>query len=381
MRVLLVTELMPATDAAEITGGVEARTFYVGRELAERHDVSIIAERTDGTRWDPASIVSLPRRVRFLSKALMHGIRSDCDVVDGSNLVVFPIAWFLARCRRRPVVFWYPDVLIGQWRAGGFGMTGWLGEAVEKLVLKMPVDRYIAISNSTARKLAAQGVAPERITVVPCGYDPGAVEAAREMLPQVANGGAPGSEKPTLTVVGRLVNYKPMNVVIRALAQLADRHPDVQLEIVGQGPEHDRLAQLAETLGVAERVRFTGHVAAHVDVLRRVAASSVFVSASEVEGFGIVVVEAMALGVPYLVADNEAHTEVTAGGVGGELFRRGDAEDLAQRLDALLHDGARRAALGRQGQAYAAAHYRWADAARATEAVYADVIAARRARR
>jgi glycosyltransferase involved in cell wall biosynthesis len=302
--------------------------------------------------------------------ALAQGVRTRVDVVDGSNLVVFPVAWLIAKLRRRPIVFWYPDVLIGQWRSGDFGMTGRLGEAIERFVLRLPVDRYIAISESTARKLVAHGVKPARITVIPCGYEPATVAAA-------ALAGVNRSYPPTITVVGRLVPYKRVDVVIRALADLRDAHPDLRLEIIGQGPELPRLRRLAIELGVADRVAFSGHVDAHVDVLRRVAASRLFVSASEIEGFGIVVVEAMALGVPYVVADNEAFTEITGAGTGGALFRRGDHVDLAAQIDGLLSDDDRATAAADAGREFAR-RYQWHDVADATERVYAELVATRR---
>lgn len=372
MRILFVTEHQPVSDAVELTGGVEARTYYVSRALSTRHGVEVIATRTDGSHWSSASASSIPRRTWFLLSALARGVRTRVDVVDGSNLVVFPVAWLIAKLRRRPVVFWYPDVLIGQWRSGDFGMTGRLGEMIERFVLRLPVDRYIAISHSTARKLIANGVPQARITVVPCGYEPAAVAAALDALDR--------SGPPTITVVGRLVNYKRVDVVIRAVARLSDSQPDLRLEVVGQGPELPRLRRLASELGVANRVAFRGHVDAHVEVLRRVARSRLFVSASEIEGFGIVVVEAMALGVPYVVADNDAFSEITGAGTGGALFRRGDDADLAVRIDELLSDHVRYAAAAHAGRDFAR-RYQWHDVADATERVYTEVLASRRFQR
>ena len=366
MRILLITEYLPASDRAEITGGVEAYAHYVSGHLRERHDVEVISRPTDGSVWDEASVASLPGRVLFLLRALMRGLRAPGDVVVGTTYVVHPIAWLVAKLRRRPVVFWYPDVLLGSWRNGQFGkVAGIVGELAERIVLRLPVDGYIAISRSTADKLVAHGIAPDRISVVPCGFEPSVVDA---VVPEHA--GQPG---PRLAVVGRLVPYKRVDVVIRALARLHEEQPDLRLVVIGQGPERERLEQLAIELGVADRVELRGFVARHSDVLAAVAGSSAFVSASEIEGFGIVVVEAMALGVPYAVTDIPAYREVTDGGVGGSLFPAGDDEALAAGLRPLIDDPSTRGALALAGREHAG-RYEWASVAIDTAAVLADVV-------
>lgn len=365
MQILVVTEFLPSSDRGEITGGVEAYCHYVGRELEREHDVTFIADRTDGERWDHASLASIPRRILFLVRALVQGLRTDADVVMGTNYVVHPVAWLIGVLRRRPVVFWYPDVLIGQWRNGQFGrVTGIIGELSERLILRLPVARYIAISQSTADKLVAQGIERERIDVIPCGYDEAVVAAV---------GTPPPPPRPRIAVVGRLVPYKRIDLVLDAVARLRVRWPDLELVVIGRGPEQERLETQAHDLGISAQVRFAGHLPGHADVLREVAGSTVFVSASEIEGFGIVVVEACALGCPIVVSDIGVFREVTAEGTGGLLFRAGDAAHLAEQLERLLTDPDLRAACGRAGRAHAA-QYRWSDVAQRTVATFRNVL-------
>lgn len=365
MQILVVTEFLPSSDRGEITGGVEAYCHYVGRELEHDHQVTFIADRTDGQRWDHASLGSIPRRLAFLVRALVQGLRADADVVMGTNYVVHPVAWLIGVLRRRPVVFWYPDVLIGQWRNGQFGrITGVIGELSERLILRLPVARYIAISQSTADKLVARGVKRERIDIVPCGYDEAVVAEI---------GTPPPPPQPRVVVVGRLVPYKRVDLVLDAVARLRDRWPELELVVIGRGPEEERLEAQAQALGISGQVRFAGHLACHADVLREVAGSTVFVSASEIEGFGIVVVEASALGCPIVVSDIAVFREVTAEGTGGLLFRAGDAAHLAEQLDRLLADPDLRAVSAREGRAHAS-RYRWSEIAQRTAATFQDVV-------
>lgn len=369
MRILLITEYLPATEQAEITGGVEAYAHYVGGHLRRDHEVTILSRPTDGTVWDDASLRSIPGRLWYLLRATVQGLRTPADVVIGTTYVVHPVAWLVGKLRRRPVVFWYPDVLIGTWRNGQFGTAaGIVGEVAERIIVRLPVDRYLAISESTKAKLVANGVESERVTVIPCGFDQATVDA---VVPE------PGGEH-RLTVVGRLVPYKRVDLAVRALHLLRDERPDLRLVVIGQGPEREPLEALATELGVADRVELRGFVARHLDVLGTIAGSAAFVSASEIEGFGIVVAEAMALGTPYAVSDIPAHREVTDGGRGGGLFPPGDAEALAECL-LRVTDPATRAALAAES-AEVAARYRWDAIAQTTATELAAVVAARRRR-
>jgi len=372
MQILVVTELLPSSDRGEITGGVEAYCHYVGRELSRDHEVTFIADRTEGDRWDDASLASIPRRIRFLVRALVQGLRTEADVVMGTNYVVHPVAWLIGVLRRRPVVFWYPDVLIGQWRNGQFGrVTGVIGELSERLILRLPVARFIAISQSTADKLVARGIRRDRIDVIPCGYDEAVVA---EVAPP------PGPDEPVrtpvhprLTVVSRLVPYKRVDLVLDAVARLGERWPDLELVVIGRGPEEERLRAQARSLGIHDRVTFAGHLPRHADVLREIAGSTAFVSASEIEGFGIVVVEASAVGCPIVVSDIGVFREVTGDGTGGLLFRAGDAAHLAAQLERLLADPDLRAACSRAGRAHAV-QYRWSEIAQRTAATFRAVL-------
>lgn len=365
MKILLLTEFFPKSNSAEITGGVEARCYYVTRHLRGHHEVEVLATLTDGSAWEHASLSSLPRRLAFLVSAFFHGMRTDFDLVEGSNLVVYPVAWLVGFLRRKPVVFWYPDVLIGTWQQGSFRYVGALGEIVERVILKLPVQRYIAISQSTGDKLIAQGVDPANVEVVPCGFEPALVEEVlRQELPK----------RWTIAIVARLVSYKRVDLVLAAFAKLISDDRDVSLVVIGRGPEEEQLDAHTKALGIADRVEFRGYVKEHADVMRLMAQSRVLVSASEVEGFGIVLVEAMALGLPYVVANIPVFTEVSGNSTGGLYFRPGDSADLAAQLRRLLDNEEMYRVKSREAAQYAQ-RYTWIDIAQQSERVYQSVLA------
>ncbi len=293
------------------------------------------------------------------------GLRAPMDVVEGTNLVVYPVAWLIGAIRRRPVIFHYADVILGDW-VKEFGRIGVLGEIAERLALRLPVSAYIAGSASTANDLVKAGVPRRQISVIPYGYEPDLVARAAAQRETFAY---------SICVVGRMVRYKSVDVVIRAFARLARDDPELKMCIVGRGPEERELRQLAARLGVADRVRFHGFIPTHLEVLQIMASSRIVVSASSVEGFGIVLVEAMALGVPFIASDIAPHREFLEEGSPGILFQPGDDADLAARAHALLEDPAAYSRCVTEGRRLAP-RYTWERTAALTEDVFNTVVAA-----
>lgn len=363
IRVLMLTEFFPRSDQVEITGGVEARCHYVTEHLGPGVTVQVVAQRTAGGAWEWASLASLPRRLRFLWSALQEGMKADFDVIEGTNHVIDPLAFLIGTLRGRPVIFYHPDVLLGSW-VRDFGRVGLLGEIVERLVLRLPVSRYITTTNSVAAKMVKHGVDGRRIAVIPCGYPRSLVEEIR----------AAGSPKLyDVCVVNRLVRYKHVDVVVEAVAKLARSRPRMRALVVGQGPDRVRLEHLASRLGVRQQIEFVGFVPAHAEVLTLIARSRVFVSASTVEGFGIVLAEAMGLGVPYIVSDIDVFREVSGDGRGGVLFPPLDVTALASELDALLGDD-EAYARHKEAALEQAAGYAWEEIAQRTAGVWRDAL-------
>lgn len=362
MRVLLLTEFFPATAAGEITGGVEARCFYVARSLGDRYTIRVLAARTDGSVWAAASAASIPRRIGFMVRMLWFGLRIPADLVEGTNQVVHPVAWLIARLRRKPLVYFYADVFIGQWNR--LGSAGWIGELIERISIRLLADRYIAITETVAAKLRQHGVPPTRIEVIPCGFDEELVASALARQQPYA--------EPSIALVGRLVQYKGAHHAIEALAALRQRGASATLRIIGRGPEEEELKLQAQRLGIADSVHFMGYLRSHRDVLIAMASSTVLVAPSTIEGFGIVLMEAMALGVPYVASDIPAFREITSGGRGGRLFGPGAVADLVSHLLVLLRDPALRQQLSREGREHAQS-YTWRAAADLTAGLWDEV--------
>lgn len=126
--------------------------------------------------------------------------------------------------------------------------------------------------------------------------------------------------------VSRLLKYKNIDDLI-AISK------DLKVAIVGQGPEEKHLRQIA-----SKNVRFYGFVKKHDDVKKIIASSKIFCHPSTVEGFGIVVIEAMSLGIPAVVADIPVMREITHNGQGVLFFEPKNSQDLAKKIKSLLSD-------------------------------------------
>jgi glycosyltransferase involved in cell wall biosynthesis len=154
--------------------------------------------------------------------------------------------------------------------------------------------------------------------------------------------------------VGRLHRQKGHDLLLRAFAALPPALGAWRLVVAGEGEERGALAALAESLGVAGRVRFAGFVA-DPRVLYREAA--LFVLASRYEGMSNALLEAMSQGLPAVVADTcPGSLELVADGVSGLVVPGGDPAALRDALARLARDEALRAALGRAARERSRTH-------------------------
>ncbi len=195
----------------------------------------------------------------------------------------------------------------------------------------------VATSSAThrdgSRELARWGA---KTVVIPFG-----VAGVEPVVP--ADGGA-------FLFVGRLVRYKGLSVLLKALAEL----PDARLEVIGSGPEEGDLRRLASGLGLADRVAWLGALD-ETALERRLAAARALVlpSLDCSETFGVVQLEAMAAGVPVIASDLPTGVREVASPASHLLVPPGDAAALGRAMAAILSDpdaARRRGAAGRERQ-------------------------------
>ncbi|MCF4120152.1 glycosyltransferase [Antribacter sp. KLBMP9083] len=189
--------------------------------------------------------------------------------------------------------------------------------------------------------------------------------------PRAAGEARAGDGTPTILFVGRLDPEKRVEELIRAVA-LLPRDLPARLEVVGDGARRAAWTALADELGVADRVRFRGHVTDD-ELLEAYAGADVFCMPGVAELQSLVTLEAMAAGLPVVAADAMALPHLVRPGANGELFQPGDVEELAGHLARLLGDAALRERMGAASREIVAVHA--IDATLGTfEALYEKVL-------
>jgi glycosyltransferase involved in cell wall biosynthesis len=181
------------------------------------------------------------------------------------------------------------------------------------------------------------------------------------------------SEQPYLFAAGRFVEKKGFDVLIRAMAVVAQRMNDIALKLAGEGPELARCTQLAESLGVADRITFLGGVA-HEQVLRLMHGAAVVLVPSRQEPFGMVVLEAMACGTPVVATRVGGIPEILMPMQEGLLVEPERPGEMARAIERLVHDGALREAMGRRGRAKVLHGFTWDTVAERYEQAYSRAL-------
>ena len=337
MKILILSEYFPSSEKSDITGGVEARAFNVAKRLAKKHDVKVICSWQKGQkRKNKFSNIEIYRvgtnhpyshsgsfisRLKLVKATIKKGIELGADIVDGYSYLMYLASYKIAKKLKIPSVITYHETWIGEWIKNKGLITGLPGEIWERLVLRKKFDKVISVSEFTKKRLKCFGVTD--IDVVHNGVDLKYFESIK----------AKKFSKPTIGVINRLTPKKRVDDIIKAI-RIVNKEIPVQCKIIGKGVEMGKLKKLAHGLDID----FLGFVKKNEDVTKTLKSSHVFCSASVLEGFGMVLVEAMASNVPYVCSDIEPFKEVTENGKGGLIFKAKNYKDLAVKLKILLKD-------------------------------------------
>lgn len=378
MRILLITEFYP--DKSQIfSGGVETRTYFTARHLAAKHQIIVICRKKDnetsrensgnisilrlgkGTKSVEAKLSTIFSRFLFIFQSFFVAIKTEADIVEGSNFICLLPAFFIGVLKKIPTIAWYPDIYGKEWIKNFGFITGMFGLILEKLGLFLPWTKIIALSSQTKQKLISQGINPRKITVIYGGVDLDFIDYIK----------AKKYINPTICCVSRLVPYKDVDILLQAVALVKKQIPDINCLVIGKGPERLKLNQLVQNLEIQKNVKFVKNIN-YQELITKLKSSHVFCLPSRIEGFGLATIEAMASKLPYVIADIPINIEITDQ-KGGYFYKVGDYADLAEKIVELINDplGSNKLVLAgvRKIQDYS-----WDHIAKQTETVYLALV-------
>lgn len=352
---------MIAQDFPPRVGGIQTYAYELARRFASACTrFEVVAPRDQGCEHVDDT---LPFRVRRLP------VRSDAMSV--ATPVLAPL---LALGRFDAVIHghWY-TAATGLWlRRLGLARRVFVGAHGRELLLEdaadvpivghafrclrrsvlRAVDGLFPVSRHTAGVLRELGVRPDRVHVVANGADPDRLRPVDGRSFRARHG---LGDDPVLFTLARLVPRKGIDTVLDALPAIARAVPSVRYVVAGEGPDRGRLEAIAVDRGLAGRVHFVGRVRED-ELAPAHSAADVFVMPArseppDVEGFGLVFLEAGACGTPVVGARAGGVPDAIVHGETGLLVPPDDAPALAGACIGLLRDPDVRARMGERARA------------------------------
>jgi len=300
-----------------VKGGAEVRIYEMGKRLsAQGHEIHLFGIKW----WEGAATIKYEGMIlhgvckpkplyvngrRSISEALIFAVslfpelkKEKFDLIDVS---VFPyFSCFTAKAvsllKKTPVILTWHEVWDDYWYEYLGQKKGFFGRTVEKMVSKLSPNN-LAVSNWTAKRLEILGVPENLIAVIPNGID---FNRLSNIEPEKGRASAEFENKLyDIIFAGRLIKEKNVDVLINAIALLKADFPKIKCCIVGDGPEKEKLVALTREKKVYHNFEFPGFQE-YEALIKKIKASKILILPSSREGFGMVVIEAFACGVPVL---------------------------------------------------------------------------------
>jgi glycosyltransferase involved in cell wall biosynthesis len=335
-------------------GGAEKFALLIAKRLdPDRYESTLSVSRWNAERAPASAARALEELEQSGVGFLPLGRRAKADVWIWARLARFLRAhrvdivhahkfgsnvWgtLMGRLARVPVIVAHEH----SWSYEGQALRRFL----DRELVARGADRLVAISREDQRRMIeVERIAPERTAFIPIGLPALPTRIAGDVRAQL--GIAP--EQPVIGSVALLRPQKAHHVLIRAVATLVSEWPDLQVLLVGDGPEHAALERLAAELGVSDAIRFLGYRNDVPDVLR---ALDVAVSSSDFEGSPAAILEYMDASLPVVATAVGGVPDLIESGTHGLLVPAGDPTALASAIAEILRDRERGRAMGERGR-------------------------------
>jgi colanic acid/amylovoran biosynthesis glycosyltransferase len=337
--------------------GLTTKIFSVHKPAVVAKEQRDLFERTyylyEGGKVKAALSSLTKLRLNTRSITAMHMLRQDLKVVGIFSLNSFTLCFqFLiafrladrlikARCTHLHIHFAHTPTQIAMYACEmanlPFTCVGHANDIFQRpLLLKTKAQRakkFITISNYNRETLIAQGIQRERLAVVRCGVS---FDIRFNHQPWIKN--------TTLHIgsIGRLIEKKGFDILIRAVATLKQRKVLIRLTIAGDGPLEQELKNLCDQLLISDCVTLVGAIA-HSEVAAWMQSLDMFVLAckkdrhGDMDGIPVVLMEAMALGIPVISTNLSGIPELVIHGQTGLLAAPNNSNDLAETIETLMN--------------------------------------------
>jgi glycosyltransferase involved in cell wall biosynthesis len=329
--------------AGDIARGEESMAFVAERAGVEIVDFPGLSRELSPLR-DLLATVRLARLVRQVRPHILHTHKAKAGAVGrAAALLAGP---------PRPVVV---HTFHGHVLRGYFGRAGSQVFRLIEAAFARSSHALVAVSPQVRDELVRLRVAPtERFAVVRLGIELEPRVRSREQRDEVRRMIGLGPDRFVVGWFGRMTAVKRCDDLVDMLAHLRERGVDAALMLVGDGVDRRRVEERAHELGVARSCFFLGY---QEDVARWYAACDAFALTSANEGTPVVVIEALAAGLPVVATRVGGVADVISDGDDGFLVEPGDTRALAERLAQLAHDPDLRARMGAVGRERALSRY------------------------
>lgn len=372
MKVLHVGKFYPP-----VSGGMERMLQLLCEGEREVADSRVLVAHTASARTAHESLNGVPiTRVGSIGRVgavqvcpsfplWLARAQKDVIVIHEPNPIALA-SYFLVRPRAPLLVWFHSEVVRTKWRYNLF-YRPFLRFALQR------ASRIIVSSPSLANQAAALREFRAKCVVIPFGLDAARLEPAPDTAPEAEaiRQRYPG---PLVLFVGRMVDYKGVDVLLRAVVGV-----EATTLFVGDGPRRGALEELAVDLGLGGRAVFLGDVDdRRMSALYQACDLFVLPSVTRAEAFGLVQLEAMAAGKPVVSTSVPTGVPwVNQHGRTGLVVRPGEVPPLRDAIVRLLRDPELRSRMGREGRARVSTDFTIARMVAQTTALYAQVLDAR----
>ncbi|HQO77514.1 MAG TPA: glycosyltransferase family 4 protein [Thermodesulfobacteriota bacterium] len=307
----------------------------------------------------------LPRRIRIRSlpeqyhcRTLLHDLLNQhADLIHFFDFTQLSLLWALTRKKPCPLVV---TPAAGQELLPPFSL---LRKTFCSLMVYCTsnVSCFLADTPEKRKGLIELGIAKEKIAHLVMNTDYPAMSSLTRQ------------EEPVILTIGRYDPGKGLHILVDAAAEVLDHHPETIFYVVGTIHDNAYYRQLRKKIrGQEERIRFTGPLQQE-DLLKLFSRAQLFVLPSVNDPRGLIILDAMAAGIPVVASRIEGLSSLIVDGEDGVLVPPGDASSLSTAILDLLENGDKRTSLVQKGRQTAANCY-WKSYAETVSALYQRII-------